>query len=141
MKKRFHKLDDQPSFDFLLFGISTDEREYRLAWLLNSELGWELCRLENICFRQDQHQLIQEFSHYVHTDINSQLTYHLVSNKCEHGYLVEELKNIDFFLKINGQTDDPSIQSPVGRLKALPFIRGFFPVEPAGLKSKHKLLF
>ena len=48
----------------------------------------------------------QEFSLYRYYDEETYLDYHLIANRCEDGFLLEELKNIDYFLRISGDCED-----------------------------------
>lgn len=97
MKKRTHKLDFKPDYDFLLFGLVSDEHDYRLAWLINRTMEWDLKRTENLKIEHPGESLTQEFAHYTFADEKTHITYRLIGNRGENGYLLEELKNVDFF--------------------------------------------
>jgi len=141
VKKRTHKLDFTPDYDFLLFGLVSDEPDYRLAWLINRTMEWDMKRTENLKIEHPGESLTQEFAHYTFVDEKTHITYRLIGNRGENGTLLEELKNIDFFLSIH--SDDKNMPSAgiLSAIKSMPAVRAFIPVDPGGLRSKNKLLF
>ncbi len=141
MKKKAHKLDFQISYDFYLFGMVCDERDYRLAWLLNRDLGLLFERMDNLTIPQSEPGLTQEFSHYLHVDENTHTGYHLIGNRSENGYLLDEIRNIDYFLKIQPEDEEALDARWINSLRKLAYIRGLFQLETGVLRSGQKLLF
>ena len=43
----FHTLEIEDEYDFEIIGVSSHEKDYRLAWSLNKTLGWRLVRIED----------------------------------------------------------------------------------------------
>jgi len=67
--------------------------------------------------------------------------YHLVCNRCENGFLLEEIRNIDYLLKISGDIDEQDINTLVSRIRSIEGFSAAFELDPAQLKSREKLIF
>jgi hypothetical protein len=132
------KLNIKPEFNFLLFGIVTSEPNYRLSWLINQSLDISLKEAPAIKLYHQKRQIIQQFGMFNYTN-NLGFTYQLIHNKSEQGYLLEEYKQIDFLLKIKGESSHaPGI---LQKLKEGKNISLAFEIKPGQLKSKNRLIF
>jgi len=140
-RKKTHKLVYTPDFDFSLIAISTDEPDYRLIWHLNRSLGWQLVKQDNLVLHSPRHGLKKEFSLYACHDELTNVQYHLIANRSQNGYLLNELKNIDFVLKITGELTATSLDKITAQIKAMDVVRACFVINPATVKSRHNLLF
>lgn len=141
MKKRSHKLAYSKEYDFRLIGISSHENDYRICWAINRELGLRLNRTDNLAVYHKKTGVRQEFSLYRYYDEETYLDYHLIANRCEDGFLLEELKNIDYFLRISGDCEDDFTERLLVKLKNTGIITTAFPASVPGLRSKDRLLF
>ena len=140
MSKKIHKLEEQENYDFGLIGISCPENDYRISWILNTELGIQLNRKEDLEVyhkRLDEPQAFHQFQYY---DEETLLDYRLLSNKCENGYLLEEMSNIDYLLQISGEMQESFLNQLVKQLNAMESIAIAFRLKPGSLRSKKKLL-
>jgi hypothetical protein len=138
--KRKLNLDYEEDFDFLLMGISTFEKDYKFIWLINDRLDMSFSRTEDHCLKDLRNDRIQEFSTFLYRDSDRALTYRIISNRSEAGLLVEEMKNIDFFLLLDGEydTDYPGLLRD--RFASLENVQAVFIIDLAGLKSKERLI-
>lgn len=128
-------------YDFLLVGIVTSENDYRLSWLLNSELGTGLVKTDNLRVYSTRLQSEQEFTHFTYYDEKSLLDYHLIGNKAERGHLLEDMKNVDYVLKISGMVETGYMSQLISRIKKLEGISTAFRISPAEHKNTDKLIF
>lgn len=142
MTKKSHKLliveDD---FQFFLIGISSHENDYRLSWAINTHLKMALKRTDNLQIHNPRIKQDQEFSMYQFTDPETLLHYHLIANRCDNGFLLEEMKNIDYVLKITGDAGKNFPVQLACKLKKIDIITTAFEINPSELKSRKKLLF
>ena len=132
------KLNIKPDFEFILIGIVTSEPIYRISWLINEMLSVQLKETQSIKVYNNQRQIVQEFSKY--SFCNDDETYfHFLQNKSEQGILIEEKKQVDYWIK----TDDFSIKPNdlISKLNTLKNVNLAFEVIPSSLKSKLRLLF
>ena len=132
------KLNIKPDFEFILIGIVTSEPIYRISWLINEMLSVQLKETQSIKVYNNQRQIVQEFSKY--SFCNDDETYfHFLQNKSEQGILIEEKKQVDYWIK----TDDFSIKPNdlISKLNTLKNVNLAFEVNPNTLKSKLRLIF
>jgi len=103
LAKKINKVivDDSNSQHYVI-GISSHENDYRICWALNNSLKLKLAKIENHC-AIDKANNKKEFSVFVNNDEEKSCCYKLVSNICPEGYLIDEMKTIDFFLFISDE--------------------------------------
>ncbi len=140
LKKKTHKLSVETGGDSILIGISSHENDYRLSWAINKHLGINLIRAENLIVYNEKFDVEQEFSLFVYEDEDSMLKYNLISNKCDNGYFIPELSNIDFFLQIQGEVYNNYTRNLLDKLKRIYIITAAFEIDPSSLKSKKRLI-
>jgi hypothetical protein len=142
MKKKIHKLKYIPDYDFTLIGISAHEHDYRLTWNVNKKLGLNLIKINDLEIFNKKLNTQQSFSLYAYQDEDSLLDYHLISNKCENGFLIKELQNLDFFLKITGEGYDTTfINQLVKQLKEADQVISAFYIDNNSIKQPSRFLF
>jgi len=139
-KRDVHKLSSEPMVSLILFGISSHENDYRLSWAMNDCLGFALTKSSNHCSFNQRLNENQEFSTYFFTDQESMNTYRLISNRCDNGFLLEELKNIDYLLLIEPIDEVFKISDVITKIKSIPFVAAIFPIEISSLKNKKRIL-
>ncbi|MFC2081009.1 IPExxxVDY family protein [Bacteroidota bacterium] len=140
MSKKIHKLKQTESYDFGLVAISSPENDYRISWVLNNSFGYNLIRQEDLKVFHERLEDLQEFSQFLYFDEETLLLYRLISNKCENGYLLEEINKIDYVLQISGEMDESFLDGLVKDLNSMEDITLAIKIDPANLKSKKKLL-
>ncbi len=138
-KKNVHKLSSESEQSYSLLGISSHENDYRISWALNQHLGFHFCKIENHSFFNPKFGEKLEFSQYVFMDDENSHTYRLISNRCDNGFLLEEYKNIDFFLLVDS-IEKSQVQQLVIQVKTIPFVSAVFPIDFGLLKNRKRLL-
>lgn len=137
-----HKLSFQPEYEFSLIGISSHENDYRLSWMINSQLGFALRKDADLEVYNKKHRAYQYFSLYTYHDDDALLSYYLIANHGKMGDLMTDMKRIDYFLKINGEGyGENDMTQLVDKLKALDSVMMAFSIEPETLKQPDKMLF
>ena len=133
-------LDIEFDFDFSLFGISSHVANYRLAWGMNKLFEIKLERVDDIDLSFDFNKK-GNFSLYRSDDDESYTTFHLLSNRCDIGYLIPELKQIDFFVQYWGPMSQKELVSFKDELREIPSVLATIQIDPMQLKSRNNLLF
>jgi len=113
-----YKLVLEPDDEFTVIGISCHERDYRLCWRLNKAFELDLARCEPDILNQDVGSAYSFFKEDDH------ISYHLIANRNDDGWLLPEHKQVDYFLTM----DDPHQKPVVDMLKD---IRGLNNVQAA----------
>lgn len=136
--KKF-ELDIEFDFDFLLFGIVSSEKPYRLAWQFN--------RLNPYQFeRKDDYPIglngkTSEFPLYAFTHEENHTSYFLLANRDEGTLLIPELRNFDYLMLVKGALgffDEHKLKQDV---KAIPTVQLIYPVNLDEVKSKQNLMY
>jgi len=139
-KKDVHKLSSESGPSFILLGISSHENDYRLSWGINENLGFRLVKTDNHKSFNQRLKEIQEFSTYSFADTDNANSYRLIANRCDNGFLLDELKNIDFLLLIEPDDASFDIRELMAKVRLVPFIFGVFVIDPNTLKNMKRLL-
>lgn len=158
-----HKLilDDVFEQPFKLFAIHSSVEEYRLAFLFNKHLNLRLARTsKDIDFQTGELRIL--FAHYAFEDKQKYYHYHLVSNVArgettsasfanslfegeqpayQKAYLLPEFKQVDYFLKIEDETDAISEKLLLEKIKEIPQVSTAYSIAFHQIKSKENLIF
>ena len=140
MKKS--KLQFEPDFDFKLLEIVSPIREYRMAWLINQELELNLVKADDLeleFLNAEKLEIAQYFLSLPHGFIQ------LLKNKAINStqslaYLIPELKNLDYFLLIQDETEELDLINFVKKLSRNPLVQSIVRIDISKLKSKENLL-
>lgn len=133
-------LEYTQEFDYLLFAIVSFEKDYKLIWDINTNLGIDFLRMEDYSVFSRRTGKEQLFSCFNFKDENSYMNYKLLSNKSENGLLLDELKGIDYLLLISGEYPEDFVNDFMSRLNNISSIQNVFNIDPSELKSKEKLV-
>ncbi len=140
MKKA--KLHVEPTFDFELLGIVSPIREYRMAWLVNKELELNLVKADDLeleFLSAEKLEISQYFLSLPHGFI--QLLKNKALNSSEQlAYLIPELKNLDYFLLVQDETDQLELSNFMEKLSQNPLVQSIVRIDISKLKSKENLL-
>ena len=134
-----YQLDiEEDYYDFELIGISSHEKNYRLAWAMNKGMGWKLARMKDIVINgkheTSSHAQFQ-FAHPVEQTIVT-----LIDNKTEDGFLLPELHQFDYVLKIeDAYTDIDDLFYK--RLRSVSFVLAVHSLDISKLKSRQNLVY
>lgn len=139
-KKDVHKLSSDPGTTRILLGISSHENDYRLSWSINEHLGYKFTKTDNYQSFHQRLNINQEFSTYIFVDEEEENTYRLISNRCDNGFLLDELKNIDFLLLIDTHNTNFDTAGLLSKIRAVPFISAIFKIDSNTLKNKKRII-
>jgi len=139
LNKKKHKLSVSSEENYCLLGISTDEPDYKLCWLINDQFRMSFFKTDNLRVFHKKLNEDQEFSLFQYDDENSMLVYRIIGNRSDEGFFLSELKNIDFLLHIQGDLIQDDITKLVRQLISLDAVRMCVPVDLGKLKEKDRL--
>jgi len=158
-----HKLVLEDVFEetYKLIAIHCSVEEYKLAFLLNKHLDLRLARSrKDIDFQLKGVRIL--FALYTYEDQQKYCDFHLVSNisRAEYqstaefnslfgenettfkkSYLLPEFKKVDFFLKIEEETDMISEHLLLEKIKEIPQVSMAYSIDHEKIKSKENLIF
>lgn len=157
-----HKLfeDDFEEDNYTLIAIHCSTEDYRLAYLLNTNLNLKLARKQEDL---DYNYMEASFSIYEWDDEENFVTWNLVANTSKKEveqmasagslfsdqkgkrtiskYLIPEQKKVDFFVKISSENYLKSSKIIISKINAIAEVITAYSVNPKQLKSKNNLIF
>ncbi len=98
-------------------------------------------RKEDLTIKDERLGENLEFAMYSYYDENREMKYGIIANRAENGYLVPELKNIDYLLHLTGEADEPFQKQLLTDLRNIKSITAVFLLNVDDLKSKKRLVF
>jgi len=135
-----HKLDLAIEEDFCLLGVVTDEPDYKLCWMINRVLDMNFEKQEELQLFHRKLDEEQVFSHFSYQDSDALITFRIIRNRSENGYFLDELKNIDYLIHIQGEINAMRINDFMQSVGALEPVRMCVPSDLSRIKNKERLL-
>ncbi|MDG1277387.1 MAG: IPExxxVDY family protein [Algoriphagus sp.] len=140
MKKS--KLIVEHAYDFDLLGLVSPVRDYKAAWLINRELELNLVKVEDLeldFYNGTSLKISQYFLSLPHGFVQ------LLKNKAlnstnQISYLIPELRSMDYFLLVQDETFQISINTFAEKLSQNPLVQNVMKLDVSKLKSKENLL-
>jgi len=126
--------------DFVLIAITAPLKDYRLCFNINRELHADLTRIDDheIFFNNSDKPFY--FSRYSYTQPHTETIFTLLANKGSEGFLIPEMKTVDFFLLIHNYIDPDELKTVIGGLNRIGEVLVAVEVHPKKLKSKENLI-
>ena len=135
-----HKLDMAIEEDFCLLGVVTDEPDYKLCWMINRALDMNFEKQEELQLYHRKLDEEQVFSLFSYHDNDAMISYRIIRNRAENGYFLDELKNIDYMIHIQGEINTNRISGFMLSVGALKPVRMCVPSDLSRIKNKERLL-
>lgn len=126
--------------DFCLLGLMTDEPDYKLCWRINQALDLSFEKIDDLNLFHKKTGTEQVFSIFAYHDDTAMLTYRIINNRSDPGYFLDELKNLDFLVHIQGDLAEDKIREFIRRTAALPAVRMCVPVDLNRIRDRERLL-
>ncbi|MFC5625007.1 IPExxxVDY family protein [Algoriphagus winogradskyi] len=140
MKKA--KLLIEHTYDFELLGLVSPVKDYKMAWLINRDLDLNLIKSDDLLLEfmtLPSLKISQYFLSLPHGFVQ------LLRNKAlnstnQVSYLIPELKSMDYFLLVQDETFQISINTFANQLAKNRYIQNVMKLDVSKLKSKENLL-
>ena len=134
------RLRAEYEIDFVLLGIVSAFRDFKLAWNLNHKLHLDLVKKKDLRLQFLDHEIVA--SNFLYQTENSQMW--LIKNRShqmeehEGRYLVPELTEMDYFLRISGAEIDSDWLSSLRAITGIDYV---YKIDLDQLKSKENFIF
>lgn len=127
-------------FDFLLIGMVSHAKDYRLCYELNKRFDFALAKSNNleIFINKRKETSVYSFYEYENEDGDG---FYLMANKGSRTFLIPEQKQLDYFFVIKQLSTFINEKELIKELKNIPLLLGAYAIDPKGLKSKENLIF
>jgi hypothetical protein len=140
MAVKRHKLDMAIREDYCLLGIVSDEPAYRLCWLFNQAMGTAFRRSDDLKLYHRKLEGDQVFPLFLYLDDQSMLSYRIIGNRSDEGFFLDELKNLDFLVHIQGAFSEESVSAFIKQATEIREVRMCVPVDLDRVRNKERLL-
>jgi len=126
--------------DFVLIAITASLKDYILCHKINTSLPLSFTKVNDheVYFNIDEPPLA--FSKYYFFNEQTENEYFIVNNRNTEGFLIPEMKKVDFFMVIQQFIDKEDVLYILAGLNKLADIQVAAQIDPAKLKSKENLV-
>lgn len=131
----------EPDLDFILIAITVPLKDYRFCYMLNKQLNREFYRMDELELQFSHEEEPFYFSRYHYRDVQTENDFYLLANKGTEGFLIPEMKTVDYFMLIHNYFDDEDLQLLLASINRIPEVLVAAEVDPKKLKSKENLIF
>lgn len=132
-KRNKFNYDFEKEMEFLLIGIVSHLDDYSICWSLNHKLNIHLSKREDIIIENKRSKQTAEYPCFSFYDEEEYKDYVLLQNKSGANRILNELTEIDYFLKISGFIQGETEENILKKLKKIEGIS-------LAYKINHKLL-
>lgn len=123
-KKLILNLDFEHPFQAI--GICSQQKDYRLCWLLNKQLEVELRRMRDFHYTPQHQKAAVDFPVYRYKNERQLIDFMLVSNKAGGQILFPEPKTLDYLFLLRNSSDQFDIAELLAKMRKTPYIQAAF---------------
>ncbi|SKB68436.1 IPExxxVDY family protein [Daejeonella lutea] len=127
--------------DFVLVAITAQLKDYMFCYKINKQLGIDFSKINDLEMLFSADQELFYFSRYFYLSAESETEYYILANKGSEGFLVPEMRTVDFFLLIRNYIDQEDLKRIISGINKIPEVLVAAEVDPKKLKSKENLIF
>lgn len=127
--------------DFVLIAITSSLKDYRLCYMINKGLNFDLVRADDLQLDAPQGDGKVFYSFFKYGWESSETEFYLISNKGSEGYLIPEMNKTDYLFMIRNYIDEADLDQIILKLNKIPEIVAAVKVDPKKIKSRENLLF
>jgi len=120
------KLDLEYTPDFLIIGVFSSLKDYRLCWLLNKQLKTDLRRLPDFVHHPAKQEGEESFSVFHYESEALRARYFLLSNRGSQGILFPEPKNMDYLFLCRQSPAGSDITKLVKSIREVPAVQAAY---------------
>jgi hypothetical protein len=140
MKKA--KLLIEHTYDFELLGLVSPVKDHKMAWIINRDLDMKLVKSEDLIleFMTPPSLIISQYFLSLPHGFVQLLRNKALNSTNQVSYLIPELKSMDYFLLVQDETFQISINTFAKQLANNRYIQNVMKLDVSKLKSKDNLL-
>lgn len=125
--------------NYLIWGLVSPIEIHRVAWNINNKFDFKLIREEDIIIPQKPKGDDLYFACFKYKNEVDLYNIILLQNQNQGAFFIKELKNIDYILLFEGETDFFSIEQFSRTINEIPTIQNAFKIPINQIKSKNIL--
>lgn len=109
--------------EFEIIGIFSSLKAYRLAWLINQNIGFNLTLLPVFLWQTDESENGNDCVIYSYEHPETFMQVYLMGNRIPGGVAVQEFSNMDYVMLVKNPGDPSKITDLVKQLRPLPQVQ------------------
>lgn len=125
--------------DFVLIAVTSQLKDYMLCFKLNKQLNINFHKIEELIIENNSSRVFFSMYHYFLRE--TETDFYLLANKGDSGYLIPEMKTVDYFMIIRNYISQDDIDAIIEGANKLQEIQVAIELDPKRLKSKENLIF
>jgi hypothetical protein len=138
-KKHILHLEFQHAFKAI--GIFSAQKDYRLCWMLNKQLGIDLKRMPDFCLSGDADNAPVCYPVYRYEQPNIFLDVLLLANRNEQGVLLQTPKNLDYILLYKSPENLFNLSESLAEIRKIPQVLAAFLLKELPAKKESEFFF
>lgn len=135
------KIKNELSTDYILVGIASSLKEYKLCYHLNQLLACDFKKLKDLIFEPTDRTRKIQFSVFTGCDEGDRNRFIVFSNKNLDEVLLPEISNFDYILQIHGKFEEEEIKQLMEGIKQFPEVVMTAEIPLKKIKSKERLVY
>jgi hypothetical protein len=135
-KKTKVSLHFTANYNIILFGIVSNEPDYKLSLLINKKFGTSLKTQIPLEVPDDNNNMVSfgKFSDY---SGSHDTTYNLISNKSGNSFLLKKMKSYDYLFLVQDAHEDVNPILLTQKMKESGIFRAVFPIDLNEVSKKY----
>ena len=137
-KRLILNIDNTP--EYIIIGISSHLKDYRLSFNINSKLDFQLKKLNDLVIIKVENKKNQKYSLFHYEQPDTLNIIYLLSNNNPNGKLIPSQKQTDYFLLIKDIIDDQRKNKIIKAIKAIRNVLMIYEINPNTIKNIDSIL-
>src|SRR4051812_12136811 len=97
--------------DFVLIAVTTSLKDYRICYYINKCLNFNFTRIDDLPLDTSVNGAPLLFSLFHFSWESTETDFYFIGNKGSDGYLVPEMREVDYFMMIKNYIDDDDLNN------------------------------
>lgn len=135
------RIKNELDTDYVVIGIATSLKEYKLCFHLNALLECDFRKLKDITFEPVDRTRTSQFSVFKAVSPDNQLQYIVFANKNGGEVLLPEAGSFDFLLRITGHPESEKLAEMVDGIRNMPEVLLTAEIPGRKIKNRERLVY
>ena len=135
------RIKNELDTDYVVIGIATSLREYKLCYHLNNLLECDFRKLKDITFEPTDRTRTSQFSVFKAASADNQMQYMVFANKNGGEVLLPEAASFDFLLRVDGNLEIEQVATLVDGIRNLPDVLLTAEIPARKIKNRERLVY
>jgi hypothetical protein len=135
------KIKNELTSDYVLVGISSSLKEYKLCYHLNTLLACDFKKLKDLIFEPTDRSRKIQFSVFKAGEEDDKNQFIVFTNKNLQDVLLPEISNFDYLVQILGKYEEESVKALVEGIRQFPEVMMTAEIPLKKIRSKERLVY